>query len=268
MRSHAASATARAVAAASSPTDLRVRASPPQVRTRAGHGRRPRIEESGTAQARRPVRRSPRRWKVSPPGPSETGALASRPRRRARGARDPGAFPAASRRSPARKSWPGGRTWRGVGHGGNNHLVAVPQGVFLDDHRVGAGGNRRAGENPHRLSRLDDAGEAPARRAFADDLQPSRSVGGAHRPAVHGRSGEGGLVAGGDDIGGQDPAQGLGQRDCPPPPAGHNRQHPRARRPRPRAASRRPPVARGAAALFHQPHPFDDHPRSTDFSMS
>ena len=59
----------------------------------------------------------------------------------------------------------------GVGRG---DAIAVAPRVFLDQHRVGPFGHRRAGENAHRLAGAAGAGKSPPGRGFADDLQRSR----------------------------------------------------------------------------------------------
>ena len=53
--------------------------------------------------------------------------------------------------------------------------VAVALGVFLDHDRVGAVGQRRAGEDARRLARAERAAEPGAGRDLGDDLAGSRA---------------------------------------------------------------------------------------------
>ena len=81
--------------------------------------------------------------------------------------------------------------------------IAVDDRVFLDHDGIGAIGNHAAGEDARGLARTDRAIERPARRDLADHLQPClrpRSVGGAHRIAVHRRHRLRRLRAPGGDI--------------------------------------------------------------------
>ena len=87
---------------------------------------------------------------------------------------------------------------------GHADALAFAGGFFLDDDPVGAGGNRGAGEDAHRLARRQGSHVAVARRALADDGEVG--IGPAQGPAVHGRGIEGRLVAGGADRLGQNPA--------------------------------------------------------------
>jgi len=72
-------------------------------------------------------------------------------------------------------------------------------------------GDRGAGEDAHRLAGLQHALIAVARRALAGDVQRDalRGVLRPHRPAVHGRGIERGLVSDRVDRMGEDAALGL-----------------------------------------------------------
>ncbi len=72
----------------------------------------------------------------------------------------------------------------------DQHTVSQRLGVFLDDHRVGPVGHRRAREDPNRLAGLQDAVEARTgcRRANEGERRgQGGQVGGTNRVAVHGR---------------------------------------------------------------------------------
>jgi hypothetical protein len=105
----------------------------------------------------------------------------------------------------------------GPGGGGLGDLdgVTLAPGVFLDQDGVGAVGHRGAGKDADRLALADGAAMAAAGRRLTGDGEPGAGEGvrGADRVAVHGRGGEGRLVAGGERVGGQNPAGGVGQRD-------------------------------------------------------
>jgi hypothetical protein len=93
--------------------------------------------------------------------------------------------------------------------------VAVALGVFLDDDRVGAFGERRTGEDARRLALTDNPGKPGARRDFGDDAQISRhrrDIGGAHRVAVHRRDRERRLGAARGDILGEHAADRVRDR--------------------------------------------------------
>ena len=90
---------------------------------------------------------------------------------------------------------------------GDHHPVAVLLGILLNHHGVRALRDRGAGEDAHRLAGPQLAGKAMTGGALADDPQGARAVGGAHRPAVHGRGGERRLIARGGDVHRQNPSQ-------------------------------------------------------------
>ena len=96
--------------------------------------------------------------------------------------------------------------------GGDLDPIAVPSGVFLDDHRVRALWQGRAREDPDRLARRKVALEPMTRSALADDDKPTRGIGGADRPPVHGGIGKGRLVTDRADILCEYPAEGLAER--------------------------------------------------------
>ena len=111
------------------------------------------------------------------------------------------------------------------GGGGDLDPLAVPPGVFLDHHRVRALGQGRAREDPDRLARREAPLEPMPRRAFADDGEPARGIGGADRPSVHGGIGEGRLVTDRVDILGKHPAEDLAERQVHPLQGADFRQH-------------------------------------------
>ncbi len=146
--------------------------------------------------------------------------------------------------------------------------VAVAAHVFLYDDCIGAFGHRRAGKNPRRLARPDDAVESPPRGGFADDGQPRGKNGGvrrAQRETVHRRIGERRLGAQRDEIARQHAAMRgfwgdalLSKRRL------GGSQHPLERF-RDRDHAVHPlmllvaPFARFAAALLDETDAFDDH---------
>ena len=174
---------------------------------------------AGDAEQTRPRRRPPRRarrrpggWRrrsgrgraCSPGGTSSSpvARMATRGRRRTGSvpwpmaaasatSRGPRRRPAASSVSPSRKSKPRVRTWpvsmRALAHG---DLVAVARGVLLDDDGIGAGGQRRAGEDAHGLARGRRCRRRDGRRRpapiTASVAGSLRDVGRAHGVAVHG----------------------------------------------------------------------------------
>jgi hypothetical protein len=85
----------------------------------------------------------------------------------------------------------------------NRDGLALDARVLLDDDRVGAARQRRAGEDAHRFSPPDAAREAAPGDARADDAQRrwrARHVLRAHRVSVHGGGGERRLRAQGGEI--------------------------------------------------------------------
>ena len=94
----------------------------------------------------------------------------------------------------------------------DNDPIAVAGDMFLDDHAGRAVGERRAGEDPHRLPRADRSGEARAGRRGAGQPQ-RRPVIAAHGIAVHRRHRAARRIEGSDDRRGKHPARGIGQRD-------------------------------------------------------
>ena len=101
------------------------------------------------------------------------------------------------------------------GFDGGNRVVFGPLGILLDQDGIGAGGKRRAGEDPDGFSGTDCACETAAGRGFADHLKPRRhrrDVGGAHGIAVHGGRVEGRLRAQSGDRLCQDPEGGIVDR--------------------------------------------------------
>ena len=91
--------------------------------------------------------------------------------------------------------------------------VARGVGVLEHDDRVGAGRQRRAGHDPDRGARGERGRLAGAGEGRRRHRQLAGQVGGADREAVHRRRVEAGQGAGGDQVGGQAPAPGVGQRD-------------------------------------------------------
>ena len=93
--------------------------------------------------------------------------------------------------------------------------VAVALGVFLDDDRVGAFGQRRAGEDARGLALAKHPAKPGPGRDFGDDAQRCRhrrDIGGAHGIAVHRRGGEGRLGAARGEVFGQHAAHRVGNR--------------------------------------------------------
>ena len=75
--------------------------------------------------------------------------------------------------------------------------------VLLDQDRIGALGNRRAGKNPHGLAGPEGSRKAMTGGALADLLQPDGKLGEIARPngvAVHGGDRDGRLSAFGDKV--------------------------------------------------------------------
>ena len=98
----------------------------------------------------------------------------------------------------------------------DDYGVAVALSDLLHRHRIGALGQRRAGEDARRLAGLEAAGERAAGRGFADDGQTrlrACRVGRTQRVAVHRRIGERRLDAARSDVARQCAAKGLGERN-------------------------------------------------------
>ena len=100
-----------------------------------------------------------------------------------------------------------------AGRGARGQHAVGDAGVLLQQYRVGAGGNRRAGENAHGFARGERRAIAAACGAFADDAQRAGGkISGAQRKAVHGRDRDRRLSALRDEIGGQRAAPRLRER--------------------------------------------------------
>ena len=155
--------------------------------------------------------------------------------------------------------------------GRHRHAVAARLGLLLDDDPVGAGRQRRAGEDAHRLARADAARVALAGGGGADDGKHGARAGvlGAAGVAVHRRGVERRLVARGDDVGGEHAAGGLGERDLLDADRCEERHQPGVgfldRDERHQGASKRPLLPPSLSASRTSPITM---PRSTAFSMS
>ncbi len=104
-----------------------------------------------------------------------------------------------------------------LGHAlAHGDALALGLDVLLDDHRVGALGQRSAGEDADGLARPERALVGAARGRGPDEPQGDGrllEVGGAHGVAVHGRDGDRRLRHPGDDVGREHPAEGVDDVD-------------------------------------------------------
>ncbi len=125
--------------------------------------------------------------------------------------------------------WPniGAAPWWAVT--GHTQHRAVASRFFLHQHGVGAGGQDRPGEDPHRLIRLNGASERPPRRTFAHHRDRSGQVGIAQRKAVHRRERCFGLRATRSNVLRQPAAQRADERHLLNRHRGAQREQPRPR---------------------------------------
>ena len=95
------------------------------------------------------------------------------------------------------------------------YIVPITRGIFLHDATVGPGWQRRAGEDPHRLSRLDNAGIAGTCPALPHDGQRLARPGCGidHGISVHGRYSDARRGRTGMEGCGKDAARGFSQCD-------------------------------------------------------
>ena len=103
----------------------------------------------------------------------------------------------------------------GFYRGGKTHALVAHFGLFLHDHRVRPGRDRRAGHDAHAAVGRPLAVERRAGEGFPGDRQRriGRQIGEAHRIAVHRRVSERRHVERRDHRGGGDAAGGGGQGD-------------------------------------------------------
>ncbi len=110
---------------------------------------------------------------------------------------------AVSRMAPASKSTPRAAYVAACTDTRREDFIAAAVGVFLDDDRIRAIGQRRASEDARALTLAQGALQCVARAGFANHAQPTGRVNAAHGVAIHRGGGKGGLRARGDNRRGQ-----------------------------------------------------------------
>ena len=105
----------------------------------------------------------------------------------------------------------------GLRHFADGDDAAIGTGIFLQNDGIGALRNDTAGEDAHRLPRVNGAAERMTGRRTADHAQTRRHhgrIGGAQRVTVHCRNREGRLVEAGNRIVRQNAVERSGERDA------------------------------------------------------